>query len=91
MLNQDNTTTDRIYIFENGTQIDLKQVICIGKLEKSSLNTIFLPIHCKGYNKPIEIILGYSIGTVDEKQKNKINLQYNDFLNSWNYYIKSLI
>lgn len=91
MLNHKNTTIDRIYIFENGLQIDLKQIICIGKLEKSAANTIFIPCHCKGYNKPIEITLGYSIGMVAEKDKARIEMYYMDFLNTWNNYINQLI
>jgi hypothetical protein len=73
-----------IYTFFNGFKLDLNAIIGIGPIEKNSNSQIFIPIFCKGYNKPIEIVLGYSIGLTDQEQKNKINKEYTLFLAVFN-------
>ena len=75
---------DSIYTFFNGFKLDLNHILAIGPLEKNNFSQLFIPIYCKGYNKPIEIILGYSIGITDQEQKNKINNQFSDFLYYYN-------
>ena len=69
-----------IYTFFNGFKIDLSTIIAIGPIEKNNNSQIFIPIYCKGYNKPLEIILGYSIGITANDQKAKINKEYTLFL-----------
>lgn len=77
----------RIYVFTNGTQIDMEQIILIGAIDKSTDGTIFMPIFCKGYNKPIHITMGNSIGKVNEETMQRIKSIYNNFLKEWNNYI----
>ena len=58
-----------IFTFKNGFKLDLNSIIAIGPIDKNSNSQIFIPIYCKGYNKPIEIVLGYSIGITNQEQK----------------------
>ena len=74
---------DNIYTFLNGFKLDLDRVIAIGPLDKNNSQQIVIPIYCQGYNKPIEIVLGYSIGITDDKQKSNINSQYINFITNF--------
>lgn len=87
MYNFKDLAMSRIYTFTNGLKVDLRQIICIGAIDKSASNVIFIPVFCKGYNKPIEITLGHAIGRVEEAIKEKITMTYNDFVEHWNLYI----
>ncbi len=80
------TEISRIYTFANGTRIDLHEIICIGAIDKTPFNVIFMPVFCKGFNKPIEITLGHAIGKVDDEKKDKITATYTQFVNAWNLY-----
>ena len=73
-----------LYTFKNGLKLDLNHVIAIGPIEKNNINQLFIPIYCKGYNKPIELILGHSIGITDDMTKNKILTQVTEFLHYFN-------
>lgn len=82
------TKVSRIYNFaHNGFKIDLNQIICIGAIDKSLDGTIFIPVFCKGFNKPIHITLGHAIGKLDQQKGERITQVYNDFVEEWNLYI----
>lgn len=79
--------TTRVYIFNNGTRIDLEKITAIGPLEKNEHSQIFIPVYFTGNNKPINVILGYSIGETDPEKKAKIQLNYTQFLEAYDKFI----
>lgn len=72
-----------IYTFENNTKIDLREIICIGSLEKDDNNNIVIPIHFRQRNAPIKIILGHAIAIASGDKKTKIKSAYNSFVMEW--------
>lgn len=79
--------TTRVYIFNNGTRIDLEKITAIGPLEKNEHSQIFIPVYFTGNNKPINVILGYSIGETDPEKKQKIQSNYAQFLEAYDNFM----
>lgn len=78
---------NQIFIFPNGTQINLKKVIGIGALEKNEAANIVIPLYCEGSRHPIQVIVGFAIGSATQEQKEKINKILQDLTLSWHNYV----
>ena len=84
------TKPQRIYVFTNGTRIDLKKVMVIGAIDKDEIANIFIPIYCEGFNKPINLILSNCIGTLSNDRKLRIESIYSHFTSEWQAYKLSI-
>ncbi len=77
----------RIFIFPDGARIDLLKIIYIGAIDKNCANgEIYISTVVAGVNKPINIVLGYSMGKLPPEKKEAIEKTYIGFITNWERY-----
>jgi hypothetical protein len=81
------TKAQTIYTFNTNTKIRLDKIIAIGSLDKDQYYNIFIPVYVHGMDKPIKLVMANSIGKVSDEIKQKVQSNYNDFLNAWEAYV----
>lgn len=80
-------TIDRIYITNNGLQIDIKNIVAIGQIEKDKTNNIFFNVYLSGLHYPIKFIAGHSLGIANDQIKKNVEAELNKLSDAWNRYL----
>lgn len=78
---------NQIYVFPNGSRINLKKVVAIGTIEKTVSGNIYFDVYTDNSAYPIKFMLGYAIGTADEKVKENVKTIYSSFCKDWEEYL----
>lgn len=77
----------QIYIFDDGTRIDLARIICIATIDKDEFNRLVLPIFVAGKEKPINIIMGHAVQNATAEQKERVAKIVQGITNAWEQYV----
>lgn len=81
---------ERFFKFDNGTEIDLSKIICIGAFDKDQYYNYFFLIYCVGLQKPIPMIVCNSIGGVSPELKERAQRVKETLTESWKQFIVSM-